>query len=84
MKNVTVSLDDETYRRARLKAAETGRSLSSLVREYLQDLGSGESREERRRKALEALFARMDAEGAGLRSSENLSREEIYGERFSR
>ena len=53
VKNVTVSLDDETYRRARLRAAESGRSLSSMVRDYLRDLGSGETREERRRKALE-------------------------------
>ena len=55
-----------------------------MVRDYLQDLGSGETREERRRKALEALFAKMDAEGGGLRASENLTREELYDERFRR
>ena len=84
MKNVTVSLDEDTYRRARLKAAERGRSLSSLVRDYLQDLGSGETREERRRKQLRELFARMDAKGTGIRASEIMTRDEIYDERFRR
>lgn len=35
MKNVTVSLDDETHRRARIRAAELGTSLSALVKDYL-------------------------------------------------
>lgn len=47
MKNVTVSLDDATYRSARVRAAEMGRSLSALVREFLRDLGSGDSEFER-------------------------------------
>ena len=38
MKNVTVSLDDETYRRARIRAAELDTSLSALVRDYLKGL----------------------------------------------
>jgi hypothetical protein len=33
VKNVTVSLPDEVYREARVKAAERNTSLSSLVRE---------------------------------------------------
>jgi plasmid stability protein len=40
MKNVTIALDDETHRRARIKAAEMGTSLSALVKEYLTNLGS--------------------------------------------
>ena len=50
MKNVTVSLDDATYRNARVRAAEMGRSLSALVREYLRQLGSAESEFERMHK----------------------------------
>lgn len=84
VKNVTVSLDDETYRRARLQAAERGRSLSSLVRDFLQDLGSGETRVERRRRALRDLFARMDAKGVGMDASKIMSRDEVYSERFRR
>lgn len=43
MKNVTVSLDDETYRQARRRAAQVDRSLSSVVREFLQQFGAEES-----------------------------------------
>ena len=40
MKNVTIALDDETHRRARIKAAAMGTSLSALVKDYLTNLGS--------------------------------------------
>lgn len=40
MKNVTISLDDETHRRARIRAAELGTSLSGLVKQYLSELAS--------------------------------------------
>lgn len=83
MKNVTVSLDDETYRRARVRAAEAGRSLSAMVRECIQGLGERETEFERLKRQEYALRARMDAEGKGLIASENLSREELY-ERGSR
>lgn len=38
MKNVTITLDDETHRAARIRAAEMGTSLSALVKDYLQTL----------------------------------------------
>jgi hypothetical protein len=41
VKNITVSIDDETYRRARVKAAEQDMSVSALVREFLQSLSAG-------------------------------------------
>ena len=41
MKNVTIALDDETHRQARIRAAELGTSLSALVRDYLQQLAGG-------------------------------------------
>lgn len=40
MKNVTIALDDETHRRARICAAEMGTSLSALVKSYLTDLAA--------------------------------------------
>ncbi len=39
MKNVTIALDDETHRKARIRAAELGTSLSALVKQYLESLG---------------------------------------------
>lgn len=38
MKNVTIAIDDETHRNARIRAAELGTSLSALVKGYLQNL----------------------------------------------
>jgi len=35
MKNITVSVDEETYRLSRIKAAEEDTSVSALVRAYL-------------------------------------------------
>jgi plasmid stability protein len=39
MKNVTIALDDETHRQARIRAAERGTSLSAMVKQYLEGLG---------------------------------------------
>ncbi len=38
MKNVTIALDDEIHRKARIRAAELGTSLSALVKDYLTGL----------------------------------------------
>lgn len=38
MKNVTIALDDEVHRKARIRAAELGTSLSALVKDYLNGL----------------------------------------------
>jgi plasmid stability protein len=35
MKNITLALDDETYRLARIRAAEQGSSVSALVKRLL-------------------------------------------------
>jgi len=43
MKNVTIALDDETHRLARIRAAELGTSLSALVRDYLNGLATKDS-----------------------------------------
>lgn len=42
MKNVTIALDDEVHRRARIRAAELGTSLSALVKDYLIGLVAGQ------------------------------------------
>ncbi len=41
MKNITIAVDDETHRAARIRAAELGTSVSALVKSYLQDLAGG-------------------------------------------
>ena len=78
MKNITVSVNDEVYRRARRKAAEHNTSVSRLVSDYLRLLGKEEELRVERTKRLEELFVSQDRKrqkkGVG-----RLKREEIYG-----
>lgn len=41
MKNVTLAIDDEIHRQARIRAAELGTSLSALVKGFLIGLAAG-------------------------------------------
>jgi plasmid stability protein len=70
VKNITVSLDDETYRRARIKAAEMDTSVSALVKQFLTDLAAGESDFERLKKMEMALRERVTS----FRAADRLSR----------
>jgi plasmid stability protein len=78
MKNLTVSLDDDTYRRARLRAAEMDKSLSALVREFLNKMSTEETEFERLARLERELRAKLKAEGRGLDASQRLSRDELY------
>lgn len=74
MKNVTVSLPDDVYRAARVRAAEEGSSLSSLVAGYLRSLS--ERRAEFSR--LEAQQERILAEIGGFSGADRLDRDELH------
>ena len=74
VKNVTVSLDDDTYRRARIIAAERDTSISALVKEFLVRLGSGESQVERLKREERALRERITT----FRASDKQSRDELH------
>ena len=87
MKNITVSVDEGTYRRARIRAAELDTSVSALVRDYLRTLAvpqsEGEPAEpeaERRGRLLREVIEKITANGGGLRMADNLSREDLYDE----
>lgn len=74
MRNITVSLDDDTYRRARMIAAERDTSISALVKEFLVRLGSGESEVERLKREERALRERITS----FRASDKQSRDELH------
>lgn len=74
MKNITLAVDDATYRRARLKAAERGTSVSALVRELLQTLDLSDSAPA---ESTKGLFAAMDR-AAGYTASTRLKRDEVH------
>jgi hypothetical protein len=77
VKNITVSLDDEVYRRARIAAAEQATSVSALVKRFLTDLGSGESETERLKREERALRERITR----FRASDRISRDELHDRR---
>jgi hypothetical protein len=77
MKNITVPVDEETYRLSRIKAAEAGTSVSALVRSYLVQLVQGrtsETRFDRLRKLQDETLEAIRTRGGGLRAADNLSR----------
>ena len=61
MRNITVSVDDETYRQARVVAAQRGTSVSALVREFLTGLNAGV---EQRDVDWKAVWEMVDTWGA--------------------
>jgi plasmid stability protein len=76
MKNITVSLDDDLYRRARVRAAELDTSVSALVKKYLSDLAGEETDFERRKRLQNEMFAKVKARR--FSASDRLSRDEVH------
>jgi hypothetical protein len=77
MKNITVSLDDETYRRARMIAAERDTSVSALVKRFLTELAGGETEFERLKRLEHETRARI----VNFSASDRLPRDELYDRR---
>lgn len=81
MKNITVTIDDETYRKARIKAAEKSTSVSALVRDFLAGLDDDEGEAARFARLLRQqneLVDRIRTTHAGFSAAENLSREALH------
>ena len=77
MKNITVSLDDDIYRRVRMIAAQKDTSVSALVKRFLVELGSEESDTERLKRKERLLRERITE----FRASDRLPRDDIHGRR---
>lgn len=74
MKNITVSLDDGAYRRARVLAAERNTSVSALVRDYLAGLGQERETHER----LLALERELRGRVRRFRGGDRLERARLH------
>lgn len=74
MKNLTVSIPDEVYRVARVRAAEGGSSVSALVADYLRSLGEGKAEFSR----LEAQQNDVLGEIERFRADDRLTRDELH------
>jgi plasmid stability protein len=83
MKNITLKVDDATYQRARIRAAEAGTSVSAMVREFLNSDDATSGRESQRIEAMQALFALAETQADyNVKPVQPLSRDEIYNERL--
>lgn len=74
MPNITVTVDEDTYRNARVAAAAKGTSVSALVRKFLTELGTGETEFERLKRLERELAAKI----TNFSGSDRLSRDEIH------
>ncbi|HEY8813609.1 MAG TPA: DUF6364 family protein [Candidatus Dormibacteraeota bacterium] len=74
MKNITVSVPEDVYRSARVRAAEDGSSVSALVTHYLRSLEERESEFSR----LEKLQGQVFAEIEQFRGADRLGRDELH------
>jgi hypothetical protein len=75
VKNVTVSVPDDIYRLARIRAAEAGSSVSALVSGYLRSLGEREAEFSRLEAQQEQVLAEIEA----FRGRDRLDRDEVHG-----
>ena len=90
MRNITVSVDDSTYRRSRIRAAELDTSVSALVRRFLERLVRDpvewtgdqelevETERDRRRRLLKEVFEDICATRSGFKAADNIPREALY------
>jgi plasmid stability protein len=74
VKNVTVSVPEDVYRAARIRAAERGTSVSALVADYLRSLSEQEAQFSR----LEAQQRRVQTEIERFRAGDRLDRDELH------
>ena len=85
MKTISVSVDEETHRLARVRAVETGTTVSAMMRGLLTALlqhpaGSEQAQPEHENHArlLDEVLERFEREGTGMDASRILTREEMY------
>lgn len=74
MKNITVSVPDDVYRDARVRAAERGSSVSALVADYLRSLSAADAEFSR----LEAQQREVQGQIRRFRAGDRLRRDEVH------
>jgi plasmid stability protein len=78
MKNITVSVDEEVYHRARIRAAELRTSVSALVGHFLKQAASTETENERLRRIEQETVERIQARQRGFSAGNRLKRDDLY------
>ncbi|MFO1522573.1 MAG: hypothetical protein U1F77_07230 [Kiritimatiellia bacterium] len=78
MKNITIALDDETYRKARIAAAQRDASVSALVKKYLVSLVEEGPAPRDLKQEQESLLDSLWQRHPGFTCTENLPREALH------
>jgi uncharacterized protein YdaU (DUF1376 family) len=81
MANLTLTIDEDVLRRARIKALERNTSVNALVREFLESLAGTDERERAREEILKLARGSRASSGPGGRK---WKREDIYEDRLGR
>jgi hypothetical protein len=84
MKNITVTVDEETYLKARVRAAEQGTSVSRIVKESLVSFAAEPTDADDRGRRIRALYNAVTKRLKGV-PAEPVARnwrEKIYDDRF--
>jgi plasmid stability protein len=74
MKNITVTVPDDVYREARVRAAERGSSVSALVGDFLRSLSDRDAEFAR----LEARQRAVQRRLGSFRASDRVTRDELH------
>ena len=77
--NLTVQLDEDVVRRAKVAAAKRGTSVSALVARQIDELATQDERYEQARQRAIELMAQAQPRGG-----RNWTREDLYAERLER
>jgi hypothetical protein len=81
VKNITVTIEDNLYRKARLQAAERNSSLTAVVREFLKGFCQQETDFERRLRQEKETLAALSGRSGKFSASARLGRDEIHQRR---
>jgi hypothetical protein len=75
VKNLTLSVPDDVYRAAKVRAAEGGSSISAMVTGYLRSLADQDAEFTRLEQQQNAVLAEVGS----FRARDRLTRDDVHG-----
>jgi plasmid stability protein len=78
VKNITVSVTDELYHRARIRAAEKHSTVSAQVRHFLVQMVDAEPETERLQREQNELIERIRASHPGFSAADRITRDRLH------
>jgi hypothetical protein len=78
VKNITVSVDNEVYHRAKIQAALRNTSVSALVRDALNEIAGSETEFERLHAEEQQIRRRLAERDVKFAAGDRLTRDELH------